>query len=220
MSLLINRQRSRKKILTSGTSSAELTALENKVKLLEQTAVIRSFDTLVGSPSAVSNFTIPIDLVNNESVEIDLNIKVFGTNLVNLRAGLNSSTLSNQEFDEYNGVIREGSASTVFNTPFNKAQGNGVVLINVESQGLTSVIRMKIYRSHSLNDTSSRFHFESKAVYCKANVGVATVETVGMTNDQVPTGIYLFFPNNNTTMTASYSIIEDKRRTALNETIT
>jgi len=193
-----------------------LTNLENKVLLLEQTAVLRSFDTLVGSPTPVSNFTIPVDLVNNESVEIDVNIKVFGTNLVNLRAGINSSGLTNQDFDEYNGIIREGSASTIYNTPFNKAQGNGAILINVESQGLTSVIRMKIYRSHTINDTSSRFQFESKSVYCKAGVGVTTVETVGMTNDQVPTGIYLFFPSSATTMTASYSIINDKRRAFFN----
>ena len=193
-----------------------LTNLENKVLLLEQTAVLRSFDTLVGSPTAVSNFTIPVDLVNNESVEIDINMKVFGTNLVNLRAGINSASLTNQDFDEYNGVIREGSNSTIYNTIFNKAQGNGAILINVESQGLTSVIRMKLYRTHSLNDNFSRYQFESKSVYCKANVGVTTVETVGMINDLLPTAIYLFFPNSNTTMTASYSIINDKRRAFFN----
>jgi hypothetical protein len=193
-----------------------LTNLENKVLLLEQTAVLRSFDTLVGSPTAVSNFTIPVDLVNNESVEIDINMKVFGTNLVNLRAGINSASLTNQDFDEYNGIIREGSASTIGNTPFNKSQGNGAILINVESQGLTSVIRMKLYRTHSLNDNFSRYQFESKSVYCKAGIGVATVETVGMINDLLPTAIYLFFPSSATTMTASYSIINDKRRTFFN----
>ena len=97
-----------------------LTNLENKVLLLEQTAVLRSFDTLVGSPTAVSNFTIPVDLVNNESVEIDINMKVFGTNLVHLKVGINSAGLTNQPFDEYNGIIREGS-NAVTNTPFNMA---------------------------------------------------------------------------------------------------
>jgi hypothetical protein len=202
------------------TSDDLAPSLLNRIKILEQTAVLRSFDTLVGSPTAVSNFTIPVDLVNNESVEIDLNIKVFGTNLVHLKVGINGSGLTNQPFDEYNGIIREGSNITT-NTPFNMATyGSGTVVVNVETQGLTSVIRMKLYRTHSLNNNFSRFQFESKAVYCRAAVGIATVETIGMTNDQLPTGLYIYLPNSNTTMTASYSIINDPRRTVLDGTFT
>jgi hypothetical protein len=209
--------------ITNGTITIDDLApsLADRIKLLEQTAVLRSFDTLVGSPTAVSNFTIPVDLVNNESVEIDLNIKLFGPNLVHLKVGINSAGLTNQNFDEYNGILREGSAGVVNNTPFNLGTyGSGTVLVNLETGGVTSVIRMKLYRSHTINDTSSRFHFESKAVYCRAGVGVATVEAVGMTNDQVPTGLYIYLPSSATTMTASYSIINDPRRTVLDGTLT
>jgi hypothetical protein len=204
--------------IVSQTTEANtiINSLSTRINLLEQTAVIRSFDTLVGSPTRVSNFTIPVDLVNNESVEIDLNIILIGNNLVNLKVGINSAGLTNQDFDEYNGILREGSNSSVSNTAFNKATyGAGVVLVNLETQGLTSVIRMKLYRTHNLNDNFSRFQFESKAVYCRAGIGVATLETVGMINDLLPTGLYFYLPNSNTTMTASYSIINDKRRTVL-----
>jgi hypothetical protein len=189
-----------------------LTNLENKVLLLEQTAVIRSFDTLVGSPTPVNNFSIPIDLVNNESVEIDLTLKINGTGHTNLFVRANTATQINKSWDEWIGYWWE----PVTNPPtiaYTRTDQEGLTLVFVEHNNRTANIKIKIYRSFDINTASSQYIIELEGSYRRINVGITKSEMSGVASSFIPTGLYFSM---NQTMTASYSIINDKRRTFYN----
>jgi hypothetical protein len=195
---------------------ANLTTLANKVLTLEQTSVIRSFDTIISSP--VPNLTIPIDLVNNESVEIVINMKITGFSYSPMIVSINSASLSNQEFDEYVFDVRYGTEVD----RYNKSNfGSGILTTNGLADGYTAIITIKIYRSHVVNDPPSKYQFDIKSIFTQGNdYGVTVLEAFGMTNDIVPSGLFFRFLYNDiygpvTNMTASYSIINDKRRTIL-----
>jgi hypothetical protein len=194
---------------------ANITTLENKVLTLEQTSVIRSFDTITGT---VPNLTIPFDLVNNESVEIVINMKVTGFSYSPMILSINSASLSNQEFDEYVFDVRYGTTVDRYNK---SSYASGVVTINALAEGFTVITTIKIYRSHVVNDPPSKYQFDIKSIYTQGlDYGVTALEAFGMTNDIVPSGLVFNFLYNAmygpvTNMTASYSIINDKRRTIL-----
>jgi hypothetical protein len=195
---------------------ANLTTLENKVLTLEQTSVTRSFDTIISSP--VPNLTIPLDLVNNESVEIVINMKITGFSFSPMILSINSASLSNQEFDEYVFDVRYGTTVDRYNK---SSYSSGIVTINALAEGFTVITTIKIYRSHVVNDPPSKYQFDIKSIYTQGlDNGVTALEAFGMTNDIVPSGLLFKFLYNDmygpvTNMTASYSIINDKRRTIL-----
>lgn len=181
-----------------------LTTLTNRIDNLEKFSIQRTLDVVV---SNVFNHNIDIDLLTYESVQIDFLLKFTGSNNVPLKIEpVNGSTA--QPWEEYNGRIIAGNNGTP--TTLNKTSNNGVVLHQIETQGMTASISCKIFKVYDQGVHFGRYSFTSTGVYCLAGSGHSRIDVTAMQNQFRPTALKIHLPNSNTLMSFSYSIINDK----------
>jgi hypothetical protein len=190
-----------------------------RISQLEQTAVIRSFDTLV---DPTSGFSIPVDLAESEFIQIDLNILVAGTSGINAAyVRYNSSAGTNIPWEKYNGQV-------VFGTPPNIAgvdggttgagANNGKIGVNVRAGECLSV-RVELFRSFDINTPSQKYYMrlKSSSFFDSGDGGgLTTFECQGAVFSNIITGLYVSVNGSGTTIKTSYSIIKDKRRAFFN----
>ena len=178
---------------------------------IEATAVTRSLDVVV---SSAFNHNIDIDLLTYESVEIDFLFKFTGTNNVPLKMLPNNGISTAQLWEEYNGRIIAGNNGVP--TTLNRTSHNGVVLHQLETQGLTASISCKIFKVYDVGVHFGRYSFLSTGVYCLAGTGHSRIDVTAMHNQFRPTGLNISLPNSATLMSFSYSIINKKQVTSAN----
>lgn len=182
----------------------DLTALTNRIVNLEKFSIQRTLDVVV---TDVFKKDIAIDLLTNESVQIDILLKFTGFNLVPLKINPVNVNVEGA-WDEYNGTIIGGNTGAL--TTLNKTSHSGTVLHQIETQGMTASISCKIFKVYDQGVHSGRYSFTSTGVYCFAGVGHSKIEVTAMCHQFRPTAFRVFVPNIFTLMSFSYSIINDK----------
>ena len=182
----------------------EITALTNRVVNLEKFSIQRTLDVVV---SNVFKQDIVIDLLTYESVQIDFLLKFTGSNLVPLKINPVNGIVEGA-WEEYNGRIIGGNTGSP--TTLNKTSHNGVVLHQLETQGMTASISCKIFKVYDEGVHFGRYAFTSTGVYCFAGVGHSRIDITAMVNQFRPTALRMFLPSSATLMSFSYSIINDK----------
>lgn len=151
-------------------------------------------------------FSIPIDLLSFESVQIDFLIKITGPNYIALKIQPNNGLTLNQLWGEYNGTVIAGNGA--IQAALDKANYDGQILVNTETQGLTNSITCKIFKVWDVGTHSQRYLFTATGLFCIAGLGMAKTEINAMVDSFRPTGLYISVPSGNL-MTFSYSVIKD-----------
>ena len=194
---------------------AVLQEFANRIMALEQTAVIRSFDTLV---TPLSNFSIPVDLVESESLKININILIGGTGNQSVFLKYNTSSGINLNWPKFNGnvVYGETPAITTVTGGDGVAFNNGLIAVNPLS-GQSINIEIDLYRSFDINAPSQTYYMKACSLAfwaVAAPTGIIKIDVQGAVGSII-TGLH-FSTAAGTTLRASYSIIKDQRRTTQN----
>ena len=194
------------------------TTLGNRATTLEQTASIRSFDTLAGP---VTSFSIPFDLSDNESVEINITLRMNGTGSTNVLVRPNNTSGPNRAWDDWIGYYWAAAPSGQFGAPtidWIRTGQEGQALLLVDQNGRGANIRIKMYRSFDSGTPSGLYIGEVQSVYRYVSRGISKSDMIGSVSTYIPTGITVSLSNTGagSNVTGSYSIIQDRRRTALN----
>lgn len=187
-----------------GVTANEITTLTNRIDNLEKFSIQRTLDVVV---TDTFKQNINIDLLTYESVQIDFLLKFTGTNLVPLKINPVNGIVEGA-WEEYNGRIIGGNNGSP--TTLNKSSHNGVVLHQLETQGMTASISCKIFKVYDAGVHFGRYSFTSTGVYCYAGVGHSRIDITAMVNQFRPTALRMFLPSSATLMSFSYSIINDK----------
>ena len=203
---------------TATTLEQTATTLGNRATTLEQTASILSFDTLVGVPTPVNSFSIPFDLSDNESVEINITLKLFGTGNTSLFIRSNSAASQNRAWDDWIGFWWEPIGTAAPTVSWVRTSQEGLTLIFAEQSTRTAKIRFKMYRSFDSGTSSGLYIAEVLSVYRRVGFGISKSDMTGAVSTYIPNGITVSVSASQT-MSASYSIIQDRRRTVLNGTL-
>ena len=184
--------------------NAIINTLNIRINNLEKFSIQRTLDVVVTS---VSNHTINIDLSTNESVQIDFLFKFTGTNLVPLKIRpVNAGSVGT--WGEYNGTVVAGPNGTL--TTLISSSHNGTVLHQLETAGLTASLSCKIFKVYDLNNHQGRYLFTATGLYAFSGVGNARIEVNAMSYLYRPTALNIALPSSATTMSFSYSIINDR----------
>ena len=208
-----------KQLTLTDLSSTNITTLINslisRISQLEQTAIIRSFDTLV---SPVSNFSIPVDLVESESVEINVNILVGGAGAQSVFLKYNTASGTNLSWGKYNGAVTYGETAIV--QPLeggNGTGGNNGIIAVVPISGQCMSVKVELFRSFDINTPSQKYYMKacSLSFFNGNTYGLTKIDSQGSVENDVITGLH-FSVAAGTTLKASYSITKDQRRTAQN----
>lgn len=194
---------------------AVLQEFANRIMALEQTAVIRSFDTLV---TPLSNFSIPVDLEESESLKINVNILIGGTGYSNVYLKYNTSSGTNLNWPKFNGnvVYGETPSTALITGGDGFAMNNGLIAVNPLS-GQSINIEIDLYRSFDINTPSQTYYMKASSLAfweVAAPTGVIKIDVQGAVGSII-TGLH-FSTAAGTTLKASYSIIKDQRRTTQN----
>jgi hypothetical protein len=189
-----------------------LTNLENKVLLLEQTAVIRSFDTLV---APTSSFSIPVNLAESESIQIDINILVGGTGGQSVHLKANTSAATNVAWENYNGHVTYGE-TVGFQTLEGGGGNNGIIAVSALA-GQTIIVSLELFRSFDINTPSQKYYMKTRSLsfFLGSTYGLTKIDSQGAVGNAILTGVTLSVPAGST-IKASYSMIQDKRRAFYN----
>ena len=186
----------------SNLDTTLLTTLTNRIMALEQTAIIRSFDTLV---SPISGFSIPVDLVESESLKINVNILVGGTGSQNVYLKYNTASGTNLNWPNFSGNGDNGT------------NGNNGLIAASPASGQTLNVEIDLYRSFDVNTTSQRYYMKACSLSfwsVSSPAGLLRLDCQGAV-ESIITGLH-FSVAAGTTLKASYSITKDQRRTAQN----
>jgi hypothetical protein len=194
---------------------AVLQEFANRIMALEQTAVIRSFDTLV---SPVSSFAIPVDLVESESLKINVNILIGGTGNQSVFLKYNTASGTNLNWPKFNGnvIYSETPSESTITGGDGVAFNNGLIAVQPLS-GQTINIEIDLYRSFDVNTPSQRYYMKASSLSfwaVSSPSGIIKLDVQGAV-ESIITGL-TFSTVAGTTLRASYSITKDKRRTAQN----
>ena len=194
---------------------AVLQEFANRIMTLEQTAVIRSFDTLV---TPLSNFSIPVDLVESESLKINVSILIGGTGNQTVFLKYNTASGTNINWPKFNGdvVYGETPAITTVTGGDGVAFNNGLIAVNPLS-GQSINIEIDLYRSFDINAPTQTYFMKASSLAfwtAAAPTGVIKIDVQGATGTII-NGLH-FSVAAGTTLRASYSIIKDQRRTLQN----
>jgi hypothetical protein len=149
--------------------------------------------------SAVASYDIPIDLTNNQRVEIVLDQWYAGTASVNASIQFNTGGGSSN-FSEYGVVFTKNTALT---TPV--SDNTNILFNNIETiaSGIhDSHATIKVYKSLV---SGGRNSIEIRGSYCWASIGQTRVDATGYTFT-VPTYIHVSVPAG-TTMTGTYTVV-------------
>lgn len=187
--------------------------LEDRITALEQTAVLRSFDTLV---SPISGFSIPVDLVESESLKINVNILIGGTGGQSVFLKYNTAAGTNLNWPKFNGDIVYGETPTTAMVTGGGDGGNNGLIAVAPSSGQSINIEIDLYRSFDINTPSQRYYMKasSLAFWTSNPTGIIKIDVQGGV-ESIITGLH-FSVAAGTTLKASYSITKDQRRTSLN----
>ena len=192
-----------------------LQEMSDRIMALEQTAVLRSFDTLV---TPVSNFSIPVDLVESESVEINVNILVGGAGAQSVFLKYNTASATNLGWGKYNGAVTYGESAIVqVLEGGNGTGGNNGIIAVVPISGQCMSVKVELFRSFDINTPSQKYYMKTRSLsFFNGNTyGLTKIDSQGSVENDVITGLH-FSVAAGTTLKASYSISKDKRRTSLN----
>ena len=195
------------------TATELASSLLDRIKVLEQTALLRSFDTLV---SPVSSFSIPVDLAESERIVIDINILVGGSGGTSIFLKYNTSAATNIGWDQYNGIVIYGDTPTEATLNGVGGVGNNGLVSVTPIPGQTVVVKFELFRSFDINTPSQKYYMNLVATSYFNNLsgGLLKIDSQGGVSAGIITGITLS-TGAGTTLKASYSMIKDKRRTAL-----
>ena len=194
---------------------AVLQEFANRIMALEQTAVIRSFDTLV---TPLSNFSIPVDLEESESLKINVNILIGGTGNQSVYLKYNTSSGINLNWSKFNGNVIYGETPTSILVSGGEgfALNNGLIAAN-PSSGQSINIEIDLYRSFDINTPSQTYYMKACSLAFWTVIsptGVIKLDVQGAVGSII-NGLH-FSTAPGTTLRASYSIIKDQRRTTQN----
>ena len=192
-----------------------LQEMADRIMALEQTAIIRSFDTQV---TPLSNFSIPVNLVESESVEINVNILVGGIGAQSVFLKYNTASATNLGWGKYNGTVTYGETSIVQALDGGNGTGvnNGIIAV-LPISGQCMSVKVELFRSFDINTPSQKYYMKTRSLsFFNGNTyGLTKIDSQGSVENDVITGLH-FSVAAGTTLKASYSIIKDQRRTAQN----
>lgn len=194
---------------------AVIQEIADRIMALEQTAVIRSFDTLV---TPLSNFSIPVDLEESESLKINVNILIGGDGYSSVYLKYNTSSGINLNWSKFNGNVIYGETPTTISISGGEgfALNNGLIAANPLS-GQSINIEIDLYRSFDINTPSQTYYMKACSLAFWTAVspsGVIKIDVQGGVNSII-NGLH-FSTAPGTTLRASYSITKDQRRTVQN----
>ena len=192
--------------IPAGISADSALSIENRLKALEDNALISSTDTIISGTTG-NQIVIPIDLVNNESVTINFTFQLPG------------AYNGNEVYISYrtNGVgynFEEARATTIVHNGNTYVKTGGAITQSIEAQNLSNVFTIKVYRSFTTNTPSQRYLMEGEGAYCVAGQGNARVEFNGMISGRIPNEIFITH-GNLYSMSARYSVINNKDSTVI-----
>ena len=211
----------------SGSTSdpaSQIASLTSRIAMLEATAIIRSFDTIVGP---VNSFNIPIDLSNNESLQIDMSVKITGEGGYKMYVKYNTASSTANLWRYFNGRFVYGEYGDTFALFGEDMLGeNNGLLVEGPETNQTIVIRIEVFRSYDRSTPSQKFWYKASTLFHWSGLGISRIDCQGETSELsslVPTALYFNIApqaqstTNVTTsfMNVSYSIIKDVRRTSL-----
>ena len=190
-------------------------SMQDRITALEQTAVIRSFDVLV---SPTTSFVIKVDLVESESLKINVNILIGGTGGQSVFLKYNTASGTNLNWPKFIGNVIYGETPTesTITGSDGVAFNNGLIAVNPLS-GQTINIEIDLYRSFDVNTTSQRYYMKASSLSfwnASSPTGVIKLDVQGAV-ESIINGLTIS-TTAGTTVRASYSITKDQRRTALN----
>jgi hypothetical protein len=170
------------------------------VAALERNALIMSTDTIISGTTG-NQIIIPIDLVKNESVTINFTFQLSGT------------YIGNDVFISYrtSGIgynFEEARASTLVHNGNPYVKTGGAITQSIETQNLSNVFTIKVYRSFTTNTPSQRYLMEGEGAYCVTGQGNARVEFNGMVSGRIPNEIQITH-GSAYSMSARYSVINN-----------
>ena len=196
-------------------SIKSMKSIIDRITALEQTAVIRSFDTLV-SPS--TSFAIKVDLVESESLKINVNILIGGTGNQSVFLKYNTASGTNLNWPKFNGnvIYSETPAESTITGGDGVAFNNGLIAVQPLT-GQTINIEIDLYRSFDVNTTSQRYYMKASSLSfwaVSSPTGIIKLDVQGAV-ESIINGLTIS-TTAGTTLRASYSITKDQRRTTLN----
>ena len=216
---------------SSGSSSSSLTSdvasllasLTSRIAMLEATAIIRSFDTIVGP---VNSFNIPIDLSNNESLQIDMSVKITGEGGYKMFLKYNTESSTANLWRYYNGRFVYGEYGDGFALwGEDMLSENNGLLVEGPNTNETIIIRIEVFRSYDRASPTQKFWYKASTLFHWSDLGLSRIDCQGETSELslIPTALYFNIApqaqsttnSSNSFMNVSYSIIKDMRRTAL-----
>jgi len=201
--------------LSSSTSIGSIiNSLLARINLLEQTALLRSFDILV---APTSSFSIPVNLAESESIQIDINMLVGGTGGQSVYLKANTSAATNVGWQNYNGAYTYGESGAVAQLEGGNGTGvnNGIIAVSALA-GQTIIVSLELFRSFDINTPSQKYYMKTRSLsfFLGNTYGLTKIDSQGAVGNAILTGVTFSVPSG-TTLKASYSIIEDRRRTVL-----
>jgi hypothetical protein len=209
--------------LTSDVASL-LASLTSRIAMLEATAIIRSFDTIVGP---VNSFNIPIDLSNNESLQIDMSVKITGEEAYKVFLKYNTESSTANLWRYYNGRFVYGEYGDTFALwGEDMLSENNGLLVEGPNTNETIIIRIEVFRSYDRASPTQKFWYKASTLFHWSDLGLSRIDCQGETSELsslIPTALYFNIApqaqsttnSSNSFMNVSYSIIKDMRRTAL-----
>jgi hypothetical protein len=199
--------------LSSSTSVGSIiNSLLARINLLEQTAITRSFDIVTPIQNSI---TIPIDLLTNDSVEISITFRFYGTQNINSR-------LYAEYRDDYNNILQQ-FAGTVINVVTQAGGQNEIftsgnddhramLMYNMSTDnnyGNSNSLVFKLIRP--VNDLSDpkEWSYVGESNWSSSGFGRNRGELIG--NYYYRPRSVSFWTNANYTFQARYSMVSDKR---------
>jgi hypothetical protein len=154
----------------------------------------------VSIPPGETWLTIPIDIVNNDSVKINLKFVLTGT------YNLNEIFLKYKTLGIPYDINQPNSTHIVHTTPASNSQWiyyvDGRITV-FPAPDITSVFTINIYRAYS--NLANCYIISGNGVYSIPNYGIARAEFSGQINQRIPDAIFLTWgPNYG--MNATYTI--------------
>jgi len=209
--------------LTSDVASL-LASLTSRIAMLEATAIIRSFDTIVGP---VNSFNIPIDLSNNESLQIDMSVKITGEGGYKMFLKYNTESSTANLWRYFGGRFVYGEYGDGFALwGEDMLNENNGLLVEGPNTNETIIIRIEVFRSYDRASPTQKFWYKASTLFHWSDLGLSRIDCQGETSELsslIPTALYFNIApqaqsttnSSNSFMNVSYSIIKDMRRTAL-----
>jgi len=183
----------------SSALTNQLASLQASMNYLLANAVIMSADTIfIGTGSGPTQWlNIPINLVANESVEVNIQFKFTGNYINNEVYLLYTIGNNHYNFSEWRCTGTYQSANPTGWDSGYPNTGGSLVFRSVETLDLDCVLNFKINKVIDNVGTYKRHYIIGTGVYCYSGIGTCRVEYAGMaeTNGNlnlVPTGIRIY----------------------------